>query len=233
MTTYIFDIDGTLTPPREAMDLDFRKYFGEWVARRRGLGDFVIFATGSGRKETIEQVGLPLYRLADGCYQNCGNKLYIRNSLVKKSRWQMSAHLRLDITILLQKSPWYGQAENNIEERTGMVNISTVGRSATKHQRDRYNRYDQRVKEREGIVERLSARYPKLEFSIGGKISIDIYPKGKDKSQILQDVRGESIFFGDRCNAGGNDYGIAQKCSKYHNVADWQDTKRIIELNYA
>jgi phosphomannomutase len=233
MTSYIFDIDGTLTPPREAMDLDFRKYFGEWARNRKVLGDFVVFVTGSDRKKTIEQVGLPLCRLVNGCYQNCGNQLYIKNSLVKESNWRMTAHLYLDIMILLEKSPWYGRAKNNIEERVGMVNISTVGRDATPEQRKQYYQYDQKTGERKGMVRYLSIHYPKLEFSIGGEISIDVYPKGKDKSQVLQDFKGKSIFFGDRCNAGGNDYGISQKCSKYYNVVDWQDTKRIIELNYA
>ena len=232
MTTYLFDIDGTLTPPRGDMNPDFRRFFGGWISNRKASGDSVVFVTGSDRKKTIEQVGLPLCRLVNACYQNCGNQLYIRNSLIKESNWKINAYLRLDIMILLEKSPWYGRAENNIEERVGMVNISTIGRSATKKQRNEYYKYDQMMGERKGIVELLSIRYPKLEFSIGGEISIDIYPRGKDKSQVLKDFKGKSIFFGDRCDKGGNDHNIAQKCDKYHNVRDWRDTKCLMEMCY-
>jgi len=133
----------------------------------------------------------------------------------------------LDVLVLLEKSPFYGQAENNIDERTGMINISAIGRSATVNQRQIYYQYDQNVGERKRIVEELSSMYPRLEFSIGGEISIDIYPKGKDKSQALKDMEGETIFFGDKCESG-NDYLIAKKSNKYYNVDSWEKTYEIL-----
>ena len=50
-----------------------------------------------------------------------------------------------------------------------------------------------------------------LSFSIGGQISIDIYPKGWDKTYCLQFVEDEYdriLFFGDKTMKGGNDYEI-------------------------
>ena len=50
-----------------------------------------------------------------------------------------------------------------------------------------------------------------LNFSIGGQISIDIFPKGWDKTYCLQFVENkyEKIyFFGDKTDLGGNDYEI-------------------------
>tara|TARA_Y100001938_G_scaffold97429_1_gene133346 strand:+ start:445 stop:1146 length:702 start_codon:yes stop_codon:yes gene_type:complete len=232
MTNYLFDVDGTLTPARGKIDQDFKKYFGDWVSEKRSLGDKVFLVTGSDRSKTVEQIGLPVCRVVNGCYQNCGNQLYIRNALVKESAWRMSTHLRLDILMILEKSPWNGHAENNIEERAGMINISTIGRSATPKQREAYFRWDKVANERKKIAEILSLRYPKLEFSIGGEISIDAYPKGKDKSQVLKDLSGESIFFGDSCEIGGNDYSIAIQSDRYHNVKDWKETEYIMKVYY-
>ena len=65
---------------------------------------------------------------------------------------------------------------------------------------------------------------------LGGEISIDIYAKGKNKSQVLECMSGTTVFFGDRCCEGGNDYEIATKCDRYFNVGGWEDTYRI--LNY-
>ena len=45
-----------------------------------------------------------------------------------------------------------------------------------------------------------------MEATIGGQISIDIYPKGKNKAQVLEDILGPITFFGDKCQPGGNDY---------------------------
>ena len=228
MINYLFDIDGTLTPPRQPMQKDFKKFFAEWVAAKRKTKDKVFFVTGSDRGKTVEQVGLALWRFVDGSYQNCGNQLYKKGKLIKQSKWKMSAYLRLDVLFLLEKSPFYGQAENNIDERTGMVNISAIGRSATVKQRQIYYQYDQNVGERKRIVEELSSMYPRLEFSIGGEISIDIYPKGKDKSQALKDMAGQTTFFGDKCE-NGNDRQIAKKSNKYYNVTEWQETYKILK----
>ena len=82
------------------------------------------------------------------------------------------------------------------------------------------------------ICNTIMTRFPKLEASIGGEISVDIHPKGQDKSQILKDLEGDIMFFGDRCEPGGNDYPIAKKIKDthvVHNVKDWKVTKTILE----
>lgn len=228
---FLFDVDGTLTPPRESITPEFKKFFGRWVGVQQGNGHKVFFVTGSDRDKTVEQVGLPLWRFVDGSYQCSGNQLYSGGKLIKQSEWMMSADLHYDIIELLEKSRWYGKADENIEERVGMVNISTVGRSATNILRKEYFEWDNRNHERVKIKEELSTKYEDLEFSIGGEISIDIYPKGKNKSQVLDDMDGDSIFFGDKCQEGGNDYEIATKSWRHYDVQDWQHTLAILTSN--
>lgn len=41
-----------------------------------------------------------------------------------------------------------------------MVNFSTLGRSATKQERDEYEKWDNEHKEREAIVKILTPKYP-------------------------------------------------------------------------
>jgi phosphomannomutase len=232
MTNFLFDVDGTLTPPRGMMLKEFRSFFGNWVNAQKGIGNSIFLVTGSDKKKTVQQIGLPLYRLVDGCYQNCGNQLYKRNSLVKQSPWNTPLILTIDIMDLVYESQWCGRAANNIEDRVGMINISTVGREADNELRKEYFTWDTQNGERKRIVKTLSTKYPELEFSIGGEISIDIYPKGKDKSQILSDMSGETIFFGDSCHKNGNDYRIAKKADKHHPVTGWEETKNILETHY-
>ena len=180
MINYLFDVDGTLTAARSLIDKDFKKFFGEWITKVRGQGDAVFLVTGSDKPKTVEQVGVGLYRHVDGVYQNAGNQLFIRNHLISESEWGMSPHLHLDLLMIVEKSRWAGTANVNLEERTGMVNFSTVGREATPKQREAYYEWDKAHGERKKIAEWLSLRYPRLEFSVGGKVSIDIFPKGKD-----------------------------------------------------
>lgn len=228
MINYLFDVDGTLTPSRGVMDSEFQSFFIRFFSRNNKSGNKTFFVTGSDKDKTIEQVGKQLWLSVDGSYQNSGNQLYKGGSLIKESDWQMNASLHLDILEILESSHWYGRASNNIEERIGMVNISTVGRDCTSLLRREYHQWDKLKGERQRIVDHLSLRYPDLDFSIGGEISIDIYPKGKDKSQVLDDMTGETVFFGDKCNTGGNDHLIATKSDKYYNVSDHIDTFNIM-----
>jgi len=229
MINYLFDVDGTLTPPRGAMDNKFKRFFASWIEGKRDNLNKVILITGSDKDKTIKQVGYAMWRYVDGVYQNSGNQLYIRGQLIRESKWQMSANLHLDILEEIEKSRWHGKAKKNIEERIGMVNISTVGRSAGRILRKEYLEWDKRRLEREGIVQRLSKKHPQLDFSIGGEISIDIYPKGKDKSQVVEKLTGESVFFGDKCDVGGNDYTISQRVNKSYPVSNWTETYEILK----
>jgi phosphomannomutase len=228
---YLFDVDGTLTNHRQKMDADFRNMFGRWVKEQKKIGNKVFLVTGSDKKKTIQQIGIPLWRFVDGCYQNCGNQLYHKGRLIKQSSWRMSAELRLLIVTIMEKSLWYGVADTNINERVGMVNISTIGRGCTAEQRKSYCDWDKQSLERESIARIIRAVHPELDAAIGGQISIDVYPKGKDKAQVLDDMEGETIFFGDTCEIGGNDYPIAKKTDFYYNVSSPEETQRLLETN--
>jgi len=232
MIQFLFDVDGTLTNPREPMNPKFAKYFGEWIAETQSKGHEVFIATGADRQKTLRQIGLPMYRLMNGVFQNCANQLFVRNSTIYQSPWSISAHLRLDLLILAEKSPWYKKGITNIEERVGMVNFSTVGIKADPQRRKAFGLWDKQTNERGKIIEWLSMRYPKLEFVSGGQTSIDIYPRGKDKSQALTHMTGKTIFFGDKCFEGGNDHTIAKKADKYHQVEGWKETMLVIRSYY-
>ena len=225
---FLFDVDGTLTEPRQKIDKVFSKSFAAWENWQIEKLNSVYLVTGSDRDKTVEQIGVSLWRHVDGVYQNCGNVFYQHGKLIKRSEWKMSDELCLSITEQVEKSRWYGKADNNIEQRVGMLNISTIGRSASAVQRREYFNWDKANGERLDIVYELSQKYPDLSFDIGGEISIDIYPKGKDKSQVLDDMFGKSIFIGDRCEEGGNDHSIAINSSYYYNVTGWKETREIL-----
>ena len=131
---------------------------------------------------------------------------------------------------------------NHIEDRGSMVNFSIVGRDCTQEQREEYFEWDKQSLEREIISNAVKEKFPDLDAVIGGQISIDIYPKGHDKSQVLKHIEeienfhcpDEYIFIGDRTEKSGNDYPLAKlmeetdNCS-YHQTSGWEQTKEILE----
>jgi phosphomannomutase len=122
-----------------------------------------------------------------------------------------------------------------LEFRTGMLNVCPVGRNCTQEERLEFFDYDNKHKVRETMVKLMEEKFGDsfgLKFSIGGQISIDVFPKGWDKTYCLQHVKEfkEIHFFGDKTMPGGNDYEIfTHPDVKGHTVTSPEDT--VVQLN--
>ena len=65
------------------------------------------------------------------------------------------------------------------------------------HVRDEYYKWDKIAQERETFCQIIEKKFPEIEATVGGQISIDIYPKGKNKSQVLEEIKTpNNIFWG-------------------------------------
>ena len=227
---YIFDIDGTLTPSRNKMDKQFQELFKNFISAYR-----VWLISGSDHTKTIEQVGVDIWKDVERAYQCSGNQLFKRGSLIRSSDWELPGATKRCLEKFLKESKYPYRYGNHIETRPGMVNFSIVGRQCTQEQREEYFKWDQEHKERVEFASELKERYQFLDAVVGGEISIDIYPKGKDKGQIIEELDDDFIFFGDRLSPGGNDYPLKKasmvrqlKGNEFHHVKSWKDTRNLL-----
>lgn len=124
-----------------------------------------------------------------------------------KELLRFTLHYLADLEIPIKRGTF-------IEFRNGMVNISPIGRSCTYEERLQFAEFDAHHGIRAKMVTELREHFDKygLQFSIGGQISIDVFPKGWDKTYCLKHLEGEGFehihFFGDKTSPGGNDYEI-------------------------
>jgi phosphomannomutase len=122
-----------------------------------------------------------------------------------------------------------------LEYRNGMMNISPIGRNCSREERNAFEEFDKEAGIRKKFVADLQNELGdlNLQFSIGGQISFDVFPKGWDKSFCLQYVENdydEIHFFGDKCQPGGNDHEIfVDKRTIGHEVQTPADTVRILK----
>lgn len=229
---FVFDVDGTLTPPRESINAEFETWFYNFCQ-----DNDVYLITGSDRPKTLEQVGQRIYDSCLGVYQCNGNEHWYRNRRIKTNAWRPSYELRHYLQNKLHHSKYPFKTDKHIEDRTGMINFSTLGRAANQKQRAAYYEWDLKHKEREHIADEVNRKFKDLYASIGGQISIDIYPKGADKSQLindLKDVYDHIHFFGDKTEHGGNDFSIALVIKlgglgSATQVTDWQHTWNLLK----
>lgn len=226
----IFDVDGTLTPTRAKIDEQFR----QWLLTEMPF-PFVLI-TGSDAPKTREQVGDELYE-STTVYNCTGNHIFEKGVEIYRSAWAASEDLEHLLLRELGLSSWQERTGRHIESRVGMCNFSIVGRNATKEQRLAYYEYDKTVNERVRIAERIMSEFADVEASVAGETGIDIYQRGTGKSQLIKYVADQAplVFFGDRMDPAGNDYGLAEAIKanglgRSYSVRYWQETWDILHM---
>jgi len=225
MVNYVFDVDGTLTPSRG----EFHDFFSQWLK-----GKNVYFLTGSDAEKTIEQVGKELWSQVVS-YQCGGNEIYAFGKKVYELDWDPHKEKATLFALkgLCDNSEYPKRFGNHIELRKGMINFSVVGRNCSLEERKAYFEWDKVSGERKTIAELIPLFSDDLEASIGGEISIDICLRDKDKGQVYNFLKDDPIyFFGDRTEAGGNDYSLAKLLKSPHKVFQVEgpeDTMKILQ----
>lgn len=235
-TAFLFDVDGTLTPSRQSMNSTFRVWFCEFLNKHD-----VYLVTGSDYPKTVEQLGTTVTENVKRVYGCSGNDVWEKGKNTYTSKWIIPQEPHDWLAAKLTNSEFPLRTGAHFEHRPGMINFSIVGRNATLSERKLYVEFDERTGERNQIVDEFNALFgDKITATAGGETGLDIYPRGKDKAQVLDDLPeyDSIVFFGDRCDHQGNDYTLARAVTalsnnkdslvygrgKYYNVQDWQDT---------
>jgi len=229
---FVFDVDGTLTPSRGVIDPEFREFFYGFAMRHD-----VYLVSGSDKPKTVEQIGLPVYDACVGVFQCNGCEHWVQNRRISSTNFTPSYEFKHFLKNIINKSRYNLKVGNHVEFRTGMANLSTIGRNASPEQRLAYYEWDKVNGERKVICKQIEKQFKTLCATVGGQISVDIYPKGSDKSQILREIgpKYKKIhFFGDRTSYGGNDWPLAEQIrisnlGEVHTVENWQQTMEIME----
>ena len=226
MNKFIFDVDGTLTPSRGIIDIHFKMFFNTFC-----LDNDVYLVTGSDKPKTIEQIGEDTYILCKRVYQCSGSDVWDGDTNILKSGWTLPDLARTFLISCEYESPFSLRTGNHIEQRSGMVNFSVVGRNANAEQRAKYVEYDTVKNERINIASAFNIMFPDLQATVGGDTGIDIAPRGADKSQILRDFKEDDTihFYGDAMFDDGNDKPLSDVLKQYqlgfsHQVRDWKHT---------
>ena len=228
--SYVFDVDGTLTPSREPIDSSFLSFMLDFADNHN-----VYFVTGSDREKTIEQIGVELYYSAQRVYNCSGSDVYEKDVNVYRDEWELPEEVEKFLQEELDFSKFSNRNGNHIERRPGTVNFSVLGRDPDPMKgRKEYVSWDKIYSERELIARRIKKQFPDLYVALGGQTGLDIAPKGRGKDQIVRDFEGGIKFYGDRMDTSGNDYSLAMAIRKkglgetFH-VYDYKHTWELLQ----
>lgn len=254
---YIFDVDGTLTEPRQELNL-------EMASVLTGLSVPFAIAGGSDYAILEDQFFNPLakygfvgsfhaYMCNGATKYNCeitGREEFT----IKQTSWFSLS------TILGYYEVWALIAElkgmffnlpvpvngDVVVDRGSMLNFTPIGRPSRHMINDLYydNRakfveFDKRTGFRKNLLIELREKHPELEITLGGQTSFDISVKLRNKSFAIKEsfCQGAKsiIYFGDALFPDGNDYAVVEFLklnpdlpAKVIQVNGWKDTREKI-----
>mmetsp|Transcript_18730 Transcript_18730/g.23835 ORF Transcript_18730/g.23835 Transcript_18730/m.23835 type:complete len:251 (+) Transcript_18730:186-938(+) len=232
----LFDVDGTLTVARKKIAPAMAQFM-------KDLRDRIVVGVvgGSDLVKQKEQIGDDVTEQYDYSFSENGlcaykdGKLIHEKSLVEHiGEDKMKEFLNFVLKYLADVDCPVKRG-TFVEWRTGMLNISPIGRACSREERNAFEKFDLEAGVRKKMVKVLEEKFGDsygLKFSIGGQISFDVFPKGWDKTYCLQFVENEGYdeihFFGDKTHAGGNDHEIFEDPRTIgHTVEKWEDTMAI------
>jgi phosphomannomutase len=239
----LFDVDGTLTPARKAITPEMLQ-----ALRRLREKCVIAFVGGSDLAKQQEQLGPDgALHLFDFGFSENGAVAHRRGQKIGESsllaylgegRYQRLVNWTLSYLSAIDLPCKRG---NFVELRRAMVNVSPIGRSCSYDERLQFVAFDAEHRVREQMVQAYGREFSQagpddfgLSFAIGGQISIDIFPRGWDKTFCLGHLRGEGFqevhFFGDKTQPGGNDHEIhVHPAVIGHSVTSPDDTIRQLQ----
>ena len=211
----LFDVDGTLTEPREGASAEMTAFLADLRART-----VVGIVGGSDLVKQQEQMGANIVNEVDYSFSENGlvafhngkevgrqaiNKHLGEENVKRVVNWTLRYIANLDLPI---------KRGTFIEFRAGMLNVSPIGRNCSKEERNDYEKFDLANNIRKDMIALMKVEFADLNltYSIGGQISFDVFPQGWDKTYCLNHIPEgtfeEIHFFGDKTFEGGNDFEI-------------------------
>ncbi|KAH9787980.1 phosphomannomutase [Citrus sinensis] len=182
----LFDVDGTLTAPRKAATPQMLEFMREL---RKVVTVGVV--GGSDLSKISEQLGKTVIDEYDYVFSENGLVAHKDGKLIGTQEFiNFTLHYIADLDIPIKRGTF-------IEFRSGMLNISPIGRNCSQEERDEFERYDK------------------------------VFPQGWDKTYCLRylDDFNEIHFFGDKTYKGGNDHEIFEsERTVGHTVTSPEDT---------
>jgi hydroxymethylpyrimidine pyrophosphatase-like HAD family hydrolase len=239
-TALVFDIDNTLTPPRQPIEPDV-------VAALSSLVVPFHVAAGSHKELLDAQFFEPMHQHGfrgsfDAFVGNGATRLradYTDELRIETvSQFDLRAHLgerHYDFLVgCLQRTiemPEFALPDSvrvvsdRIAFRGSMVNFCPMGRLVkedpeAKANRDRFVAFDRATGYRQRVIEHLRRELAplvgsaSLTITLGGQTSFDIGVEGEDKSKAVRTLLAEGAchvtFIGDALFDGGNDWAVAR-----------------------
>lgn len=235
----VFDLDGTLAESKQIMDAEMTGLLAKLLEHKK------VAVISGGSLDQFEKQFLPA--LEQTPFSNLfllpttGSTLYTskKGAWVKEYSHDLSQAEKEKVYAAFKEAvkrsgetmptKTYGPVS---EDRGGQITFSADGQEAPIEVKAEW---DPNEKKRLHIVSFLAPLLPEFSIGIGGMTSIDVTKKGIDKAfgvkkicEYLKMPVSKALYVGDALFPGGNDYAARASGVECVEVADVNDTKKLI-----
>jgi phosphomannomutase len=230
-TLFLFDMDGTLTPPRQKMQYRVERMLSDIQMAGADVGIItgsdmnyvrqqcsIIFDVSPVRREEVH------FLPCNGTKYIFGDKELYSNDMIKElgeTNWRRLVNqiILLQYNLIQEHKLSFPLTGHFFNYRESTLNWCPIGRNAKQSDRRIWEELDTNASIRKPILEKLRNFLSGQDFKtpvtvkLGGDTSFDIFPEGWDKTYPLERTslfdKYEKIYFlGDRCTPTGNDFEI-------------------------
>lgn len=229
----IFDLDGTLAISGKQISTKMLKI----LTKLNKLGYQLVIVSG-GKYEKIKWQLNDNIKIFYRIFSECGALCYDQNKLVYHKDITKIIEPKLLNTIsssFINKmdSLQIDYVGERVDIRSGLIYLAPVGMGASEELRNKFIKLEEQTQFRDDLIKELKIidDSDNLEIVKGGKTGVAIYPKGLDKTQILEHLQYDQLwFFGDNCKPDGNDYCLyTYPGIKSYEVQDYKHCIRLLK----
>lgn len=237
----IFDLDGTLTASKVAMDSETAGLFAELLKQKKaaviGGGawerfkiqvlDVLPYGADSGNLFILPLNGGSFYEYQNGEW----TKVYEHDLSLEQRKAIGEAFARaLGELGYVQPEKTWGVT---VEDRGSQTTWSALGQEAPLQEKEKWNREENGLRLK--IVSKLKEYLPAMEAKVAGLTSVDVTMKGIDKKfgigQLMKRLSisvSDTLYVGDTLGTDGNDSPALESGVLCFEVKSPQDTKELI-----
>ncbi|AEX61858.1 phosphomannomutase [Megavirus courdo11] len=233
MTIILFDIDGTLTPSGQKINIDMINIL-DFLHKS---SKYTLGLVGGGTYEKISYQMGEIINIFKYIFSECGAVIHIDNIKVYEKKMVDNCNRLLLNKIIKQALHSISEmpiiySGGQIDFRKGLIYVSPPGMQADMYERNYFLEADQKYNLRQKLLSDLKTidKNDDFEISFGGSVGIAIHPYGWNKSQVVPYLCEQTddldiYYFGDRTEPDGNDYPIySHELIKGISVIDYTDT---------
>ena len=237
---FVFDLDGTLAKSKSSLDAEMAGLLDQLL----GVAKVAIISGGAWpqfEKQALSQLKSDPARLKNLSllptsgtrflqYDGAWKQLYAEDFSPEEKAKIIAALTKAFDESGLKPARHWGEI---IEDRGSQITLSALGQDAPL---DEKKNWDTDFSKRKEIRKLLDPMIPEFSIGLGGSSSIDVTRPGVDKAYGIGKLTEElgipveqMVFVGDALFPGGNDAPARRTGAVCIQVADPEQTKRVIE----